>query len=72
MYRPTLVSAVGAPPELFALAGHPLRWRLLSELGRGGMASVHRARHVESGRAAAVKVMFPGLALDAEIGRAHV
>ena len=45
MYLAALVSAVGAPPELFALAGHPLRWRLLSELAH----SDRRVRELCSG-----------------------
>lgn len=34
--------AGGTPPELFALAGHPLRWRLLSQLAE----SDHRVREL--------------------------
>jgi DNA-binding transcriptional ArsR family regulator len=34
--RPLVVSSVSAdpPPQFLSLAGHPLRWRLLSELAR--------------------------------------
>lgn len=31
------VQAGGEPPELFALAGHPLRWQLLSELSQSDL-----------------------------------
>jgi protein-tyrosine-phosphatase/DNA-binding transcriptional ArsR family regulator len=33
----TAVRARGTPPELFVLAGHPLRWRLLGELARSDL-----------------------------------
>lgn len=38
------------------------RYELVSELGRGGMAVVHRARDVRHGRDVAVKVMLPAIA----------
>src|SRR4051794_41196258 len=38
MYRPPVAAATStpqvSPPSFLALAGHPLRWRLLSELAR--------------------------------------
>jgi len=38
------------------------RWRLLSELGKGGMGSVWRAEHVELSTPAAVKLIDPMIA----------
>ena len=38
------------------------RYTLTSELGRGGMATVHRARDARHGRDVAVKVMLPSVA----------
>ena len=38
------------------------RYTLTSELGRGGMATVHRARDSRHGRDVAVKVMLPSVA----------
>src|SRR5207248_2832648 len=43
------------PPEL---ANHP-RFRVVGELGRGGMGVVYRAEHKLMGRAVALKVMSP-------------
>src|SRR4051812_49986775 len=34
MYRPSMVAS---PPRFLRLAGHPLRWRLLSELARSDL-----------------------------------
>ena len=38
------------------------RYTLTAELGRGGMAVVHRARDLRHGRDVAVKIMLPGVA----------
>ena len=42
------------------------RWRILSELGRGGMGEVFLAEHVALGRKEAVKILKASLAHDAE------
>src|SRR5689334_14048690 len=39
-----------------------VQYVVLRELGRGGMASVYEGQHVELGKHAAIKVMFPSLA----------
>jgi serine/threonine-protein kinase len=50
-----------------ALAG---RYRLLEQIGRGGMATVYRADDVQHGRTVAMKVLRPDLMLSAsETGR---
>jgi eukaryotic-like serine/threonine-protein kinase len=38
------------------------RYELTTELGRGGMATVHRARDARHGRDVAVKIMLPEVA----------
>ncbi len=45
---------VGTAPEAGALVG---RWRLLSRLGAGGMATVWRAQPVDGGEEVAVKIL---------------
>ena len=52
-----------ASPTTATLGG---RYQLMAELGRGGMAVVHRARDLRHGRDVAVKIMRPNVA--AEIG----
>jgi len=42
---------------------------ILSVIGRGGVGTVYRARHAESGRLAAVKVLGPAPAVDAVAAR---
>ena len=42
---------------------------ILSVIGRGGIGTVYRARHEESGRLAAVKVLGPAPAVDATAAR---
>jgi len=46
------------------------RWRLVDELGRGGMGAVWRAEHLELGTPAAVKLIDPSIASsDAAVAR---
>jgi serine/threonine-protein kinase len=40
------------------------RWRILSELGRGGMGEVYLAEHIELARKEALKILMPSLARD--------
>jgi hypothetical protein len=40
------------------------RWRILAELGRGGMGEVYLAEHVTLGRKEAIKILKPSLAAD--------
>lgn len=44
-------------------------YELLSVIGRGGIGTVYRARHHDTGRAAAVKVLGPAPAVDATAAR---
>jgi serine/threonine protein kinase len=44
-------------------------YELLSVIGRGGIGTVYRARHQDSGRSAAVKVLGPAPAVDATAAR---
>ena len=53
---------VDAPPGT-VVAG---RFRILAELGRGGMAHVHRALDLVSGREVALKLLKPEIAQNAE------
>jgi serine/threonine-protein kinase len=40
------------------------RWRILAELGRGGMGEVYLAEHITLGRKEAIKILHPSLATD--------
>jgi tRNA A-37 threonylcarbamoyl transferase component Bud32 len=40
------------------------RWRVLAELGRGGMGEVYLAEHLALGRKEAIKILMPKLAAD--------
>ena len=40
------------------------RWRILSELGRGGMGEVYLAEHIALGRKEAIKILKASLAID--------
>ncbi|HEY5949764.1 MAG TPA: protein kinase, partial [Kofleriaceae bacterium] len=40
------------------------RWRILAELGRGGMGEVYLAEHIALGRKEAIKILMPSLATD--------
>jgi len=42
-------------------------YRIVSELGHGGMGVVFRAEHVQLGRPAALKVLLPQMSADAQI-----
>ena len=42
------------------------RYHILKKLGEGGMGTVYLAEHVKMGRKAALKVMNPGMAQDAD------
>ncbi len=42
-------------------------YRIVSELGRGGMGILYRVEHVQLGRPAALKMLLPALARDPEL-----
>ncbi|AKF04136.1 serine/threonine-protein kinase [Sandaracinus amylolyticus] len=55
------VSEASADERAPARAG---RYRLLDEIGRGGMGTVHRARHLVLDKHVAIKLLLPGAASD--------
>jgi serine/threonine protein kinase len=62
------------PPSRASILVHvpPRRvgpYEILSPIGRGGIGTVYRARHEETGRLAAVKVLGPAPAVDATAAR---
>ena len=42
------------------------RWRILSDLGKGGMGEVFLAEHIKLGRKEALKILKPSLAADTQ------
>src|SRR5512140_1646202 len=40
------------------------RWRILAELGKGGMGEVYLAEHLELDRQEALKILMPSIARD--------
>ena len=42
-------------------------YRIVSEIGKGGMGMVYRAEHVQLGRPAAIKMLHPQLSAEASI-----
>lgn len=60
MMQELLGQAQKASPELRAIRGYDL----LKELGHGGMGAVYLARHQDTGKMAAIKMMLPQVAAD--------
>ena len=51
-----------------SVIGHVIgNYRIVSELGRGGMGMVYRAEHVQLGRPAALKMLLPQMSSDPSI-----
>ncbi len=64
---PGMAGLPGAPPPDPTALG---MWRVEAPIAKGGMGAVFRARHVQTGKAAAVKVILAGAnATEAQRGR---
>ena len=50
-----------------ALTGLPERYETMSELGRGGMGIVYKARDRETGEILAIKILKPEIAAEAQV-----
>jgi eukaryotic-like serine/threonine-protein kinase len=61
-------TALVSPSARTELVGHVIggRYRVVSQLGEGGMGQVYLAEHVRMKRKSAVKIMRPALVGDAE------
>jgi hypothetical protein len=51
------------PPSMIGTILHD-RWRIVAELGRGGMGEVYLAEHLELARKEALKILMPSIAAD--------
>jgi serine/threonine-protein kinase len=58
LLRQLIQNAAGGDKELVAVEGY----RIVKELGRGGMGAVYLARHDKTGKQVALKVMLPKVA----------
>src|SRR5262245_15860740 len=56
------------PPRLGRLIGQVIgSYRIVAELGQGGMGVVYRAEHVQLGRPVAIKMLLPQMSSDPTI-----